>query len=108
MNVNAPTGTSDETFALTQVLYESLKAAQTAEHALRDAEAWSNTSLVTFFDRVRTSNLQLAEDAKELLRQSLEEGHSTSAPRPRQTERAPKVDQDSMESFPASDAPAHY
>jgi hypothetical protein len=99
----------DETFRLSQVLYQSLKGAHAAELALRDAEAWSNASLVSFFDEVRTTHLHLADRAKALLQEALVEGEEIPKTRPRMTEKtAPKVDQDSMESFPASDAPAHY
>ncbi len=65
------TGTRDTSFNLVSVLYHALEGASTYEQYVRDAEQAGDQELAAFFREVITSSRQVAEQAKQLLKQRL-------------------------------------
>ncbi len=112
------TGTRDEHFNLISVLYHCLEGASTCEQYIRDAEQTGDQELVQFFRDWQEEQHHFAERAKNLMGSRLlharagvgREAKSTSEVGMRSggNERDDIVDEQSKESFPASDAPAHY
>ncbi len=61
------TGTPDEHYNLTSVLYHALKGAQTCAQYMRDAEEAGDSELAEFFEDVQEAERMRADRAKELL-----------------------------------------
>ncbi|HSP81414.1 MAG TPA: hypothetical protein VLQ93_23045 [Myxococcaceae bacterium] len=128
------TGTRDESYDLLSVLYHCLQAATTCEQYIRDAEQAGEHDLAEFFRDYQETQKALAERAKNLLGARLGRPLGVRAGRggtARVEARVPPqrrspgaqtnaqvnsggrgeltdiVDEQSKESFPASDAPAH-
>lgn len=70
-NGEETTGTSDENYNLISLLYHVLDGAETYEMYAEDAEDADDQELAGFFREVQNTNRQLAERAKELLKQRL-------------------------------------
>jgi len=132
------TGTRDESYDLISVLYHTLQAASEVEQYIRDAEEAGRQDLAEFFRDYQEAQRDLSERAKNLLGSRLVGqgpqasspgkphgdklvieaqrkvgGHTAGAPsnaRVKSGGRAgdDSVDEQSKESFPASDAPAKY
>ncbi|QSQ24717.1 hypothetical protein JY651_07160 [Pyxidicoccus parkwayensis] len=129
----AQTGTRDEHYNLISALYHLLKGASNAEQYIADAEEAGDQELAQFFRDLQDGQKDLAERAKNLLggrmlggekagtgRKAKAGGGGKSVPtRPLKTQSNASVnsggnakddivDEESKESFPASDSPARY
>ncbi len=121
------TGTRDEHHDLISTLYHLLKGASVSEQYLRDAEAAGDQELAQLFRDWQEEQRNLAERAKNLLgaRMMNARGRAAKGPARKVPTRDVKgptnatvrsgggpgddaVDEQSKESFPASDAPATY
>ncbi|QDE84560.1 hypothetical protein [Myxococcus xanthus] len=127
------TGTRDEQYNLISVLYHLLKGASTSEAYIRDAEEDGDPELAQFFRDWQEEQRNLAERAKNLLGARMAgvsrvgTGRKRSAQGGRRgadsVEKQPTnasvasggndttrdaVDEELMETFPASDPPARY
>src|SRR5688572_21308301 len=94
------TGTRDVTYDLISVLYHALQASETMRRYRRDAVKEQDSELLGLFDLVIEKNREIADAAKELLQKRFVKGEPMAAD--------DKIDEQSAESFPASDAPATY
>jgi rubrerythrin len=65
------TGTTDENYNLISILYHMLEGAETYELYAEDADEADDQELANFFREVQNTNRQLAERAKDLLKQRL-------------------------------------
>jgi len=128
----AQTGTRDEHYNLISALYHLLKGASNAEQYIADAEESGDQELAQFFRDWQEEQRNLAERAKNLLGTKMLGGEKASTGRKPDASsgksvptRAAKsqtnasvpsggnakddiVDEESKESFPASDSPARY
>ncbi|MFE8600387.1 hypothetical protein [Archangium violaceum] len=131
------TGTKDENYDVISVLYHCLKGASDIGQYIQDAEQSGDQELVDFFRDYQESQKDLAERAKNLLgarlartegvKRGADTGISSKAAEAKdtkvrrsagaQTNARVKsggnasddiVDEESKESFPASDSPARY
>ncbi|MBN8227256.1 hypothetical protein JYK02_07000 [Corallococcus macrosporus] len=124
------TGTRDEHHDLISTLYHLLKGASVSEQYLRDAEAAGDQELAQLFRDWQDEQRNLAERAKNLLGARMMNaqagtGRAASSGKGKVPMREVKsqtnasvrsggnanddaVDEQSKESFPASDAPAKY
>ena len=62
------TGTQNSQYNLISVLYHALEGAVTYEQYAQDAEGDSDSELADFFEKVKSQSCELAEQAKELLK----------------------------------------
>ncbi|MFP2928749.1 hypothetical protein ACLESO_26840 [Pyxidicoccus sp. 3LG] len=126
------TGTRDEHYNLISALYHLLKGASNGEQYIRDAEESGDQELAQFFRDWQEEQRNLAERAKNLLGGRMLGGEKAGTGRKRagnggksvptrqvkaQSNAGVKsggnagddiVDEESKESFPASDSPARY
>ena len=129
------TGTKDENYDVISVLYHCLQGASEIGQYIQDAEESGDQELVDFFRDYQESQRDLAERAKNLLGARLVRTEGVKASGSAQTRGGKKlkakggassgaqtnakvksggnasddiVDQESKESFPASDSPARY
>ncbi|RKH63074.1 hypothetical protein D7X55_22290 [Corallococcus sp. AB049A] len=122
------TGTRDEHHDLISTLYHLLKGASVSEQYLRDAEAAGDQELAQLFRDWQDEQRNLAERAKNLLGARMMNAQAgtgradTSGKLPLREVKSPtnasvrsggnpsddEVDEQSKESFPASDAPSKY
>ena len=65
------TGTQDTSYNLVSVLYHALEGASTYEQYVRDAEQSGDQELAAFFREAINSSRQVADRAKQLLKQRL-------------------------------------
>ena len=121
------TGTRDETYNLVSVLYHALQGIETCEQYAQDAQKAGEADLVQFFRDCQDNHRSCAERAKNLLGSKFLGAHAgmeasggrkgrkdtartaTNANIPsggRQGDDC--VDEQSKESFPASDPPTNY
>jgi hypothetical protein len=66
------TGERDATYNLISVVYHALKAAEACAQYIRDAEANGDEQLAQFFEEVRGSHIELAQEAKQFLAERLD------------------------------------
>ena len=129
----AQTGTRDEHYNLISALYHLLKGASNAEQYIADAEEAGDQELAQFFRDWQDEQRNLAERAKNLLGGKMVGGEKAGTGRKRGANAGGKsvptravktqsnasvnsggnakddiVDEESKESFPASDSPARY
>lgn len=117
------TGTKDENYDVISVLYHCLQGASEIGQYIQDAQKSGDQELVDFFRDYQETQRDLAERAKNLLGARLMRTEGVQASRPSlgspgaQTNAQVKsggrpsddiVDEESKESFPASDSPARY
>jgi hypothetical protein len=127
------TGTRDEHYNLISVLYHALEGASTCEQYLRDAQEAGDQELVQFFRDWQEEQRNFSERAKNLLGSRMlhakagvgsERGAARGGSQQRDkremrdvtnanvksggTAKDDIVDEQSKESFPASDSPAKY
>jgi hypothetical protein len=123
------TGTRDEHYNLISALYHMLKGASTAEQYIQDAQEAGDQELVQFFKDWQDEQRDLAERAKNLLSGQMTHARANVGGGKKAAGGAGKremkdvtnanvrsggnakddiVDEQSKESFPASDSPAKY
>jgi hypothetical protein len=66
------TGERDENYNLISIVYHALKGAELCAQYVRDAEAAGDEQLAQFFEEVRGSHIELAQQAKQFLAERLD------------------------------------
>jgi hypothetical protein len=66
------TGERDDNYNLIAVVYHALKSAERCARYVRDAEAAGDEQLAQFFEEVRGSHVELAQQAKQFLAERLD------------------------------------
>ena len=61
------TGERDESYDLISVIYHALQGAKSCAQYVRDAHAHADEQLAQFFEEVRGSHVEVAQQAKQLL-----------------------------------------
>ncbi len=116
------TGTQDEQYNLISALYHLLKGASTSEQYIADAQEAGDQELAQFFKDWQDEQRNFAERAKNLLNsRMLQPSAGVGGGQQRQMKDVTNanvksggnakddiVDEQSKESFPASDSPAKY
>ena len=117
------TGTRDEHYNLISALYHLLKGASTAEQYIQDAQEAGDQELVQFFKDWQDEQRNFSERAKNLLSGRMTHARAGVGGAAGQremkdvtnanvksggNEQDDAVDEQSKESFPASDSPAKY
>ncbi|HEX8699074.1 MAG TPA: hypothetical protein VF815_09585 [Myxococcaceae bacterium] len=116
------TGTQDEQYNLISALYHLLKGASTSEQYIQDAQEAGDQELAQFFKDWQDEQRNFAERAKNLLgSRMLQPSAGVGGGQQRQMKDVTNanvksggngqddiVDEQSKESFPASDSPAKY
>jgi len=99
------TGTHDETYKLISLLYHTLQGSERLAQYLEDVQGSEAPELVAFFREIQAQDRDRADRLQVLLRH-----HLTGSTSHRQFAEGAvdAVDEESMDSFPASDAPANY
>lgn len=68
------TGTSDVVYNLASVIYHELQEAETVQQYIQDAQQAGDQQLVQFFQQVQQGARKQADQAKQLLKQKLNQG----------------------------------
>ena len=66
------TGTNNEKYDLISVIHHSLEGAATYEQYIKDAKAAGDDELANFFEELKSNNCEMAEKAKQLLKNRLD------------------------------------
>jgi hypothetical protein len=66
------TGERDENYDLIAVVYHALKGAESCARYVRDSEACGDEQLAQFFEEVRGSHIEIAQQAKQFLAERLD------------------------------------
>jgi hypothetical protein len=66
------TGERDESYDLIAVVYHALKGAESCARYVRDADASGDEQLAQFFEEVRGSHIEIAQQAKQFLAERLD------------------------------------
>ncbi len=65
------TGTKNEQYDLISVIYHTLECAVTYEQYIEDAKEAGDDELIKFFEELQSNSCQMAEKAKQLLKNRL-------------------------------------
>lgn len=68
---NCDTGTKNEQYDLISVVYHTLEGAVTYEQYIQDAKAAGDNELASFYGELKSSNCQIAANAKQSLKNRL-------------------------------------
>ena len=69
---NYNTGTNNEQYDLISVVYHTLEGAVTYEKYVEDAKAAGDNELASFFEELKANSCEMAEKAKQLLKNRLD------------------------------------
>jgi hypothetical protein len=70
--IEQKTGTPNPVYDIVSVMYHALQGAETYDRYIADAEQRGDDELVEFFRDVQTRNREVAQKAKELVRDRLD------------------------------------
>jgi hypothetical protein len=70
--IEQKTGTPNPVYDIVSVMYHALQGAETCDRYIADAEQRGDNELVAFFRDVQTRNREVAQQAKELVRDRLD------------------------------------
>jgi hypothetical protein len=70
--IEQKTGTPNPVYDIISVMYHALQGAETYDRYIADAEQRGDNELVAFFRDVQTRNREVAQQAKELVRDRLD------------------------------------
>ena len=69
---NNNTGTRDKQYNLISTVYHTIESATTYEQYVEDAKVANDNELVNLFTELKEHNYQMAEKAKQILKQRLD------------------------------------